>query len=79
MKAPFEKFVVLSHSVNEFTVRVAAPESVRAVVGDAKKLEDANAQPELGRIMMERYIFIDDAIREKLERAAGQPEAKSQV
>ena len=68
MSTPFEKFIVQSLNVNEFYVRVASPESVREGMRNVEEWVKSSTDPE-GKVMMTRYLFIEDAIREKLERA----------
>jgi hypothetical protein len=65
---PFEKFVVQSLDVNTFTVRTTSPEMIRAALTDINEFVKTNEEPQVGKLMMERCIFIEDAIREKLER-----------
>lgn len=68
MKLPFEKFVVQTNNVNDFYIRVASPEEVRETLEDPALFAGVNTQPEHSKLMMERYLFINDAIQEKLER-----------
>ena len=68
MSAPFEKFVLQSNGVNDFHVRVASPDFVRESLHDFETFKKSNEESIVGYLMMRRYLFIEDAIREKLER-----------
>jgi hypothetical protein len=70
MKAPpFEKFIVYdSTTPNTFIVHVASPNWVREAI---IKGEKPPTEIELSILSYRRNMFIEDAIREKLERAAG--------
>src|SRR5262252_10526030 len=47
LSPPFEKFVVQSHSVNDFSVRVAAPEDVRESLTDLERFAKSNKEPNI--------------------------------
>jgi len=70
MKPPFEKFVVQFAGGSSFVIYTGAPERVRQAEGP----ESSGANLEN---MRQSYLFIEDAIREKLEREAP-PEAPKQ-
>lgn len=67
MKAAFEKFLVNSLNTNEFIVRVSSPSEIREILDKPGEFEKQNDDSR-ARIMLERYLFIEEAIKEKLER-----------
>jgi hypothetical protein len=66
MNKPFTRFVVQSVGVNDFYVRVADPEGVRSSI-EVGAFEAQNTEAAQAILMMQRYLFINDAIQEKLE------------
>lgn len=71
MKVPFERFVVHSISANEFMVRVSSPDAIRESLKNPGEWERQGTELSTGRTMMDRCVFIDEAIKEKLERVEG--------
>jgi len=60
MKPPCEQFVLQTFNSSVFQITVTSPEAMRQ---RAHVSED-----EIRHLTVERYLFIYDAIREKLER-----------
>jgi len=69
MNEPFEKFVVTSNgdSAVDFTVRVSRCEEIRNLESIGPNTIES-AQAWINRKRTETVLFLDDAIREKLER-----------
>jgi hypothetical protein len=67
MRAPFEKFIIYAEGHNTFKVHVSSPEQLREFVDKNKKLPDDG---ESQILLLRRAMFIEDAIREAIERSA---------
>lgn len=73
-KAPFDKFVVAMVSPCEYRVITSSPEWIRSIL-EIGKIPEVD-QDLVNLAVIERALFIEDAIREKLERVAGNQTAK---